>query len=83
MMCETIREYVRVDGEVPVYIDAVSLHPYLIASYIKDKTQKERFLGYLESDFYKMFTDDYNSRGRIKVLFQKYLSGKKLIDPDI
>lgn len=81
MMSETIRKYVRVDGEVPVYIDAVSLHPYLIASYIQDKTQKERFLGYLKSDFYKRFTDDYNSRGRIKVLFQKYLSGKKLIDP--
>lgn len=81
MMAEKIRSYVRIDGEVPVNIDAVSLHPYLIAHYIKDKTDKKRYLGYLEKDFYKSFEDTQNSRGRIKVLFQKYLSGKKLYDP--
>ena len=80
MMAEIVRSYVRIDAENPMCIDAVSLHPYLIASYIKDETQRKRYLGYLESDFYNLFADERNSRGRIKVLFQKYLSGKKLID---
>jgi hypothetical protein len=81
MMSEAVRKYVRVDRKIPVNIDAVSLHPYLIAHYIKDEAQRNRYLRYLKDDIYKLFANEQNSRGNIKVMFQKYLSGSKLYDP--
>ena len=64
-------------------IDAKSFHPYLIASFIADKYQREQYLGILKKGFYELFWDKNHSRDQIKVSLQKWLSGRTTKDPKV
>ena len=79
-----IRPYILKDGQKLLTIDAKSFHPYLIASYISDKNQREKYLSIVRNNgFYEQFSDNKNSRDSIKILFQKYLSGRPASDPKV
>lgn len=82
-LTKIVRPYIRKDGEKLVNIDAKSFHPYLIASFIADKYQREQYLGILKKGFYELFWDKNHSRDQIKVSLQKWLSGRTTKDPKV
>jgi hypothetical protein len=82
-MSKILRPYIRINGEKLVNIDAKSFHPHLIASFITDKIQREKYLGILKRGFYEEFVDKNHSRDKIKVLLQKWLSGRPTKDPKV
>ena len=82
-LTKIIRPYMRKNGEKLVNIDAKSFHPYLIGSFIADKYQREQYLGILKKGFYEEFVDKNHPRDKIKVLLQKWLSGRKTKDPKV
>jgi hypothetical protein len=82
-LTKIVRPYIRKDGEKLVNIDAKSFHPYLIGSFIADKNQREQYLGILKKGFYEEFVDKNHPRDKIKVLLQKWLSGRNTKDPKV
>ena len=82
-LTKIVRPYIRKNGEKLVNIDAKSFHPNLIASFIADKNQREQYLAIARKDFYEIFVDKDNPRDKIKVLLQKWLSGRATKDPKV
>jgi hypothetical protein len=75
-MSGLVRGYVRKNGEKLVEIDAKSFHPFLLATCIKNESEKKRYLSCVGNKFYEQFTDPQNSRDSVKVSYQRFLSGK-------
>jgi hypothetical protein len=71
-----VRGYVRKNGEKLVEIDAKSFHAFLLATCIKNESEKERYLSCVGNKFYEQFTDPHNSRDSVKVSYQRFVSGK-------
>jgi hypothetical protein len=82
-LTKIVRPYIRKNGEKLVNIDAKSFHPFLIASFIADKDQREKYLAIVRKDFYEIFVDKNHTRDKIKVLLQKWLSGRPAKDPKV
>jgi hypothetical protein len=82
-LTKIIRPFIRKNGEKLVNIDAKSFHPFLIASFIADKDRREEYLAIVRKDFYEIFVDKNHPRDKIKVLLQKWLSGRKTKDPKV
>jgi hypothetical protein len=75
-LTKLVRPYARIDGEKLVNIDAVCFHPFLVASCIENEADRSRYLDCVRKDFYERFEDSNYSRSKVKVSYQKFLSGK-------
>lgn len=83
LMPSILRPYLKYNGQRLITIDATAFHPNLIASCIKDKIQREKYLVIVRAGFYEKFRDASHGRDSIKVAMQKFLSGKKTNDSKV
>ena len=83
LMSSVLRPFLRYNGQPLLTIDATAFHPNLIASCIKDKILREKYLDSVRAGFYENFRDSTHGRDSIKVAMQKFLSGKKTNDSKV
>jgi hypothetical protein len=70
LMRKALRPFVRYDGAKLAYVDMKSAHPYLLAHYITNCDERERWLKLCKTDIYSHFGD----RAKVKKYFQTAIS---------
>jgi hypothetical protein len=70
LMRKALRPFVRYNGGKLAYVDMKSAHPYLLAHYITDCDERERWLKLCKTDIYSHFGD----RAKVKKYFQTAIS---------
>jgi len=80
-ICKSLRGYAKhKDGDSLTLIDAKAFHPYLLASFITDETERTAYLdGLATDDIYSRFVDAKNDRDKIKKQFQVFLGSRKVL----
>lgn len=72
------RRKIRVDGEELNNVDTKSLHPSLLACFIKNEEEKKKWLKLCESDIYVWCAEgNADRRKEFKAIFQRAISNKR------